>query len=220
MVRKRNGGILRRWIAGVLAVGLLSLFGCVPGAVMPAITGTPEPTGILIEYQISTAVIRSDAAPDESKQLFASIGSLGEVVYDPDLHRVTCDTTVGNTLVQIWIFLSPDEDIIDYVKVRRIMPLWAGAWMRYDFLESYSVASATIEFDRMDGSNKVFRIDGSTFWGFCDSIQTVEWREWRPDPPYSEDWYTAFYRLKDPYSTLYHDCEDASNFVEITLEYD
>ena len=210
---------MRRCIVGLLAMGLLALWGCIPGIGIPDVTVTPGPTGILIEYQISTIAVRSDTG-DEAKTLFASIGSLGDVVYDPDLHRVTCDTTVGDTLVQIWIFLSPDEDIIDYVKVRRTMPVFFGTWMRYDFLETYSVASATIEFDRMDGSNKIYRIDQSTFWGFCDSVQTVEWREWRPDPPASEDWYTALYRLKDPYSTLYHDCDHADNFVEITLEYD
>jgi len=208
----------------VIGVFLLAFTGCIPGlddTSGPIGSGDSGPSYVLVEYQISTVALRADTG-DMPKILVASIGSLGDIAYDPDLHTITCDATAGDLLVQMWIYLNPAKDIIDYIKVRRINSHMFGAWMRYDFIESYSVASATIELVRMEGNNKVFRVDQDTLFvdGFCDSIKTVEWREWRPDPPYNETQQAPFYRLKDPFSTTFHDCDDSGNYVEVMLEYD
>lgn len=224
MLSMNKDGIVRQFGCFLLMVGIVAMTGCVPGLDVlpdPIDVGGGGPSYILVEYQIDTVVVRADTG-DELKVVSASIGSLGDVIYDSVLHIVTCDATSGDLFVQMWIYLNTTEDIIDYIKVRRINSHAFGAWMRYDFIESYSVVSATIELVRMEGKNKVFRIDQNTLFldGFCNSIKTVDWREWRPDPPYNETQQVPFYRLKDAFSTAYHNCDDPGNFVEITLEYD
>ncbi|MFC2108139.1 hypothetical protein ACFLS5_01605 [Candidatus Bipolaricaulota bacterium] len=215
---------MRRLGIVVIGILLLAFTGCIPGLddIDGPIDGADSgPSYVLVEYQISTVALRADTG-DESRIISTSIGSLGTIAYDPDLQIITCDAAVGDLLVQMWIYLNTTEDIIDYIKVRRIKPIAGGVWMQYDFIESYSVASATIELVRTEGNDKVFRVDQNTLFvdGFCDSIKTVEWRQWRPDPPYNETQQVPFYRLKDPFSTIFHDCSDAGNYVEVTLEYD
>ena len=214
---------MRRLGIIVLGIVVLALAGCIPGLddiIGPIDGGASGPSYVLVEYQISTTVVRSDTG-DESKFLFASIGSLGTVYYDADLHIVSCDAQVGDLQVQMEIHLNAAEDMIDYIYVRRINTRLFGAWWRYDLLESYSVASATIPYNRTEDGNKIFRIDQSTFYDFCDSIEVVDWREWRSDfALFGETIDAPLYWVKDPLSTAFHDCADSGNYVEVTLEYD
>ena len=196
---------MRRLGVVVIGVFLLALTGCISGfddSIGPIDGGDSGPSYVLVEYQISTVALRADTG-DEPRIVSASIGSLGTITYDPDLHVVSCDATAGDLLVYM-IHLKAAEDMIDYVTVRRIDSLASGTWMRYDFIESYSMASATIELVRMEGDSKVFRVDQNTLFldGFCDSIKTAEWRKWRPGPPFNETQQVPFYHLKDPFSTM------------------
>lgn len=198
--------MVRRLGIVVFGILLLAFTGCIPGLddiIGPIDDGESGSSRILVEYQIGTVALRADTG-DEARVISASIGLLGDIAYDPDLHVVSCDATAGDLLVQMWIYLNPAEDMIDYIKIRRINSHLFAAWMRYDFIESYSVASANIELVRMEGNNKVFRADQHTLVldGFCDSIKTVEWREWRPDLPFNEAQQVPFWRLKDPFSTM------------------
>ena len=65
---------------GIVALGIvvLALAGCIPGLddiIGPIDGGNSGPSYVLVEYQISTTVVRSDTG-DESKLLSASIGFL------------------------------------------------------------------------------------------------------------------------------------------------
>jgi len=95
----------------------------------------------LVEYQISTVALRADTG-DEARIISTSIGSLGDITCDPDLHIVTCDATVGDLLVQMWIYLNTTEDIIDYIKVRRIKPIAGGVWSMTHLLQFDSLLMA------------------------------------------------------------------------------
>ncbi|MFC2079163.1 hypothetical protein ACFLSZ_04205 [Candidatus Bipolaricaulota bacterium] len=220
---------MRRLVYCLLVLSLAVLVGCdlfLPPIPSPNPNPNPPPARdadgpkrVLIEYQIDTIALRADIG-DEPRTVVTSIGSVGNVVYEEAAHTLTCDTTVGDLLVQLWIFLDPTETIITYVKVRRIQSIGFGAWMRYDFLETDILTDAQIGLAQTSGNDKIFRVDQTTFNDFCDAVDTVEWREWRPDPPYSETQGAPFYRLKDPYSNDFHDCDDPGNYLEITLEYD
>jgi len=196
-----------------------------PAPTPPSTGDSGGPTRALIEYQISTVALRllptePPTFDDEPRTVTASIGSVGDVICDSAAHTVTYDTTVGDLLVQLWIFMDLSETTVSFVKVRRIQSIALGAWMRYDFLESDIMFDAQIGPVQTVGGNRVFRADQTTYNDFCDAVDTVEWREWRPDPPYSETQGAPYYRLKDPYSNDYHDCDDPGNYLEITLEYD
>ena len=115
------------------------------------------------------------------------------------------------------IHLNVIEDQIDYIYVERTMDHGFGTWRRFDQLESFSVASATIPFDCEEGGSRFFRLNSTTSNDFCDSIEICDYRDWQPGVS-RQSFESPFYRMKDPYSALYHTCNDPGNFVEVEFE--
>ena len=150
---------MRRLGIVVFGILLLAFTGCIPGLddmIGPIDDGESGSSRILVEYQVCTVAVSAEAG-DMPWTVSASIGSLRTITYDPDLHVVSCGAATGDLLVQMWIYLNPGEDMIDYIKIRRVNSHLFADWMRYDFIESYSMASADIELVRMEGNDKVFR---------------------------------------------------------------
>jgi len=209
----------------IVAVGLilvaLCLVGCDFQAILDEILGDGTPSGgsgiggvtftqVIVEYAFGIDVMRQaspqESATLESWSLFASLGSIGPLVFNPSTNTYTVSTPIGSDpYVLFSITLDPAGSMITYIDAYRRMSHGFGGWERID-----RIIAENIPYDRVEGLSTFYRIDvDNVGWA---GLQFTDYRDWSKTL-HSEK--NPMYWVVDPANMQGFFDADSSRYIEI-----
>ena len=207
---------MRRILTAVVLVCAVLLSGCVLEDLIDQILGDGgEPGGggiggvtwvqAIVEYDFSADVERLDTGV-ELMGIFASIGSIGSLVFDASTNTYTATTPIGSDpYVQITITLDYAGSMITYLHAFRRMSHGFDTWERIDQIVAYD-----IPYDRFEGSSDFYRIDAAdVMWS---GLEMVDYKDWSKAIHTEQN---PMYRMVNPSGAQTFFDNDPDRYLEI-----
>jgi len=215
---------MRKLLAVVVLAGIVCLAGCEFLDIINQIIGggVPDGTGgggiggvnftrIIVEYSIDMDVNRIDTGV-ELRNVFASIGSIGPLTFDPSTTTYVAQNPVGSDpYVLITITLDASGANILYLDAHRRMSHGFDAWQRID-----RIIVENIPYDRVEGNSTFYRVDASnttaTTW---TGLSLVDYKDWSKALHTEKN---PMYRVVDPNAAQSFFNIDPDRYIEIEFQ--
>lgn len=212
---------MRKLAVIVVIVGVIGLAGCDFQAIIDDLLGGGTPGGgsgiggvtftqVIVEYEFGIEVMRQptpqDVAVLEPWSLFASLGSIGPLVFDTATNTYTVSTPIGSDpYVLFSITLDSAGSIITYLDAYRRMSHGYGGWERID-----RIIAEDIPYDRVEGLSTFYRIDASNL-GWAGLLFT-DYRDWSKTAHTEQN---PMYWVVDPSNMQGYFNADPDRYIEI-----
>lgn len=206
---------MRKLLAGLVLVGAIALSGCfLEDLLNDLFPGGGDPGGGIGGVTFVQAIVEYDFAADVERLdtgisltgIFASIGSIGGLVFDSATNTYTATTPLdADPYVQITITFNESGSMITYLHAFRRMSHGFDTWERIDQIVAYD-----IPYDRDEGYSSFWRIDADNIgWS---GLEMVDYKDWSKALHTEQN---PMYRMVNPLNAQAFFDQDPDRYIEI-----